>query len=126
MNRGIYTLVGAQFLSAFADNPVLFTVIAMVLREGGRGTWYAPARQSVFLLAFVSPGPWVGSLSDRLPKPRVLILANLAKAAGGLAMLLGVEPLVGCGVIGGGGGVQPGQVRDPAGTDRGRELGEGQ
>ncbi len=100
MNRGIYALVGAQFLSAFADNAILFTVIAIVLKSGDRGAWYVPALQSVFLVAYVTLTPWVADLADRLPKPRVLILANLAKAAGGLLILLGVEPLIGYGVIG--------------------------
>jgi LPLT family lysophospholipid transporter-like MFS transporter len=100
MNRGLAALVGAQFLSAFGDNAVLFTVIAMVLQAGGREAWYVPALQSVFLVSFVVLTPWVGSLADRLPKPRVLVLANLVKALGGFAILLGVEPLLAYGVIG--------------------------
>lgn len=31
MNRGLYALLVAQFLKAFADNAILFTAIAMVL-----------------------------------------------------------------------------------------------
>jgi LPLT family lysophospholipid transporter-like MFS transporter len=100
MNRSLHALVGAQFLSAFADNAILFTVIAIVLHTGDRGAWYVPALQSVFLVAFVALTPWVGTLADRLPKPRVLILANLVKALGGFAILAGVEPLIGYGVIG--------------------------
>jgi LPLT family lysophospholipid transporter-like MFS transporter len=100
MNRSLHALVGAQFLSAFADNAILFTVIAIVLHTGDRGAWYVPALQSVFLVAFVALTPWVGTLADRLPKPRVLILANLVKAMGGFAILAGVEPLIGYGVIG--------------------------
>ncbi|MGZ8218127.1 lysophospholipid transporter LplT [Methylomagnum sp.] len=100
MNRGLFTLVGAQFLSAFGDNAILFTVIAMVLHAGGRGAWYVPALQSVFLVSFVALTPWVGNLADRLPKPRVLVLANLVKALGGFAILLGMEPLIGYGIIG--------------------------
>ena len=98
--KPVYLLVFAQFLSAFADNAVLFTIIAIVLHAGGRGDWYVPALQSVFLLAYVFLTPWVGTLADRLPKPRVLILANLVKAAGAFALFLGVEPLIGYGVIG--------------------------
>jgi LPLT family lysophospholipid transporter-like MFS transporter len=100
MNRSIYALVGAQFLSAFGDNAILFTVIAMVLQDGGRDAWYVPALQSAFLVAFVLLTPWVGTLADRLPKPRVLILANLVKAAGTLAILLGLEPLAGYALVG--------------------------
>ena len=100
MNRGLYTLVGAQFLSAFGDNAILFTVIAMILQSGGRGVWYVPALQSAFLAAYVTLTPWVGALAERHPKPRVLMLANLLKGLGALAIWLGVEPLLGYGVIG--------------------------
>jgi LPLT family lysophospholipid transporter-like MFS transporter len=100
MSRNLYALVGAQFLSAFADNAILFTVIAIVLHAGERGAWYVPALQSVFLVAYVVLTPWVGALADRFPKPRVLIFANLIKAAGGFFVLMGLEPLVGYGVIG--------------------------
>ena len=100
MNRGLCTLIGAQFLSAFADNAILFTVIALTLQEGGRGNWYIPALQSAFIVAFILLMPWVGRLADRQPKPRVLLGANLVKALGALAIAFGVEPLIGYAVIG--------------------------
>lgn len=100
MNRGLMTLVVAQFLSAFGDNAILFTVIAMSLQTGGRGTWYIPALQSAFLVAFVTLTPWVGALADRFPKPRVLLSANLLKIAGAMGILFGVEPLIGYALIG--------------------------
>ena len=78
MNKGLLTLVGAQFLSAFGDNAILFTVIAMSLQAATRGAWYIPALQSAFLVAFVTLTPWVGALADRYPKPSVLLAANLA------------------------------------------------
>lgn len=100
MNKGLLTLVGAQFLSAFGDNAILFTVIAMSLQEGGRGAWYIPALQSAFLVAFVTLTPWVGALADRYPKPRVLLAANLVKVLGALAIFMGVDPLLGYALIG--------------------------
>lgn len=100
MNRGLMTLVVAQFLSAFGDNAILFTVIAMSLQTGGRGAWYVPALQSAFLVAFVTLTPWVGALADRFPKPRVLLSANLLKIVGAVAILFGVEPLIGYALIG--------------------------
>jgi LPLT family lysophospholipid transporter-like MFS transporter len=100
MNRSLYVLVAAQFLSAFGDNAILFTVIAMVLQAGAQKAWYVPALQSVFLIAYVALAPWVGTLADRLPKPRVMVFANLVKALGGLAILLGLEPLIAYGIIG--------------------------
>ena len=44
--RPAYPLLAAQFLSAFADNAILFTVIAMVLSSGSHrnpGGVLAPA-----------------------------------------------------------------------------------
>lgn len=100
MNRGLNTLIGAQFLSAFGDNAILFTVIAMSLEQGGRGNWYIPALQSAFIVAFILLTPWVGRLADRQPKPRVLLVANLIKALGAFAIAFGLEPLVGYAIIG--------------------------
>lgn len=100
MNRGLYALVASQFLSAFADNAILFTVIAIVLQHADTPAWYVPALQSVFLIAYVALTPWVGDIADRFPKPWVLIFANAVKATGGLLILAGVEPLIGYGVVG--------------------------
>ncbi|HAZ42006.1 MAG TPA: lysophospholipid transporter LplT [Methylococcaceae bacterium] len=100
MNRSLQTLIGAQFLSAFGDNAILFTVIALTLREGGRESWYIPALQSAFILAFILLTPWVGRLADRQPKPLVLLGANMIKALGALAIAFGIEPLLGYAVIG--------------------------
>jgi LPLT family lysophospholipid transporter-like MFS transporter len=93
MNRGVYTLLVAQFLTAFADNAILFTAIAMVLRASSTVSWYVPALQSAFLIAFVILAPWVGPFADRRPKAHVLLIGNLLKAAGAGLMLLGTEPI---------------------------------
>lgn len=100
MNRGLYALLGAQFLSAFADNAILFAAIAMVLAAQGAAPWYVPALQSAFLVAFVILAPWVGPLADRRPKAQVLLIGNAAKALGAASMLLDVEPIAAYAVIG--------------------------
>jgi LPLT family lysophospholipid transporter-like MFS transporter len=94
MNRQIYPLLIAQFLSAFADNAILFTIIALVMQSAELAIWYVPALQSVFLIAFVLLAPWVGAFADTHAKPNVLIVANLIKASGAGLLLLNVEPLV--------------------------------
>lgn len=94
MNKQIYPLLIAQFLSAFADNAILFTVIALVMQSTELATWYVPALQSVFLIAFVILAPWVGAFADTHAKPNVLIIANLIKALGAGLLLLNVEPLI--------------------------------
>ena len=102
MNRKIYLLLIAQFLSAFADNAILFTVIAMVMQSTQLAAWYIPALQSVFLVAFVLLAPWVGGFADQHAKARVLLIANLIKAAGAGLLLLKVEPLIAYCVVGAG------------------------
>lgn len=100
MNKHIYRLLIAQFLSAFADNAILFTVIAIVMQSAEQADWYIPALQSVFLIAFVALAPWVGSFADSHPKTRVLIIANLVKATGAGLLLFNVEPLVANCIVG--------------------------
>ncbi|HEY0721323.1 MAG TPA: lysophospholipid transporter LplT [Gammaproteobacteria bacterium] len=100
MKRGIYTLLLAQFLSAFADNAILFTAFAMINQAGGQGEWYKPALQASFLIAFVVLAPWVGRLADRYSKGQVLGWGNGCKLLGTLLLLLGSEPLLAYGVVG--------------------------
>lgn len=94
MNKQIYPLLIAQFLSAFADNAILFTVIALVIQTNQLASWYVPALQSVFLIAFVVLAPWSGSFSDTHAKSRVLIVANLIKTSGAGLLLVNIEPLI--------------------------------
>ncbi|MDO8940260.1 MAG: lysophospholipid transporter LplT [Methylicorpusculum sp.] len=102
MHKQIYPLLIAQFLSAFADNAILFTVIAMAMHSTQLPSWYVPALQSVFIVAFVVLAPWVGNFADTHPKSRVLIIANLIKAAGAGLLLFNFEPLIAYCVIGAG------------------------
>ncbi len=102
MNKQIYPLLVAQFLSAFADNAILFTVIAMVMQSAALETWYVPALQSVFLIAFVVLAPWVGAFADNYPKFKILIIANLIKAAGAVLLVFNVEPLIAYCIVGAG------------------------
>lgn len=100
MNKHIYPLLIAQFLTAFADNAILFTVVAMVMQTANHAEWYVPALQSVFLVAFVTLAPWAGAIADRFPKSRVMIFANLVKASGSGLLLLNIEPLMAYCVVG--------------------------
>src|SRR6187402_1765221 len=104
MSRGVRVLLGAQFLTAFADNALLFTAVAMLI-EAPRGAWYIPALQSCFLVAFVMLAPWVGSLADRRSKPHVLLIGNVLKAAGAGLMFAGVEPMAAYALVGAGAAV---------------------
>jgi LPLT family lysophospholipid transporter-like MFS transporter len=100
MNKQIYPLLIAQFLSAFADNAILFTVIAIVMHGEQAASWYVPALQSSFLVAFVLLAPWAGSFADHYAKSRVLIVANLVKALGATLLFMRVEPLLAYCIVG--------------------------
>ena len=100
MNRDIYRVLSTQFLTAFADNAVLFTAITMVMKQASVGSWYVPALQASFLVAFVLLAPWVGRFADARPKRKVLSSANLIKAMGAGLLLVHVEPLIAYAVIG--------------------------
>ncbi len=99
MTRGVFVLLGAQFLTALADNAILFTAIAMLI-DAPRGAWYVPALQAAFLVAFVLLAPWVGPFADTHAKPRVLLIGNAFKASGAVLMLAGVEPLAAYALVG--------------------------
>lgn len=100
MNRSIYLVLATQFVTALADNAVLFTAITMVMQPLAVRAWYVPALQASFLVAFVLCAPWVGRYADARPKPRVLFGANVVKAAGALLLLMHIEPLMAYAVIG--------------------------
>jgi MFS transporter, LPLT family, lysophospholipid transporter len=104
VSRAVAVLLGAQFLTAFADNAILFTAIAMLI-EAPRGDWYVPALQASFLVSFVALAPWVGPLADRRSKPHVLLMGNVLKAAGAGLMFAGVEPVVAYALVGTGAAV---------------------
>jgi len=100
MNRDLYRVLGTQFLTAFADNAVLFTVITMVMKQSEVQGWYVPALQASFLIAFVLCASWVGRFADARPKARVLFGANTIKAIGAGLLLFNLEPLLAYAVIG--------------------------
>jgi LPLT family lysophospholipid transporter-like MFS transporter len=95
-------LLAAQFLTALADNAILFVAVAMVMQGVLQGDWYVSALQGCFLVAFVALAPWVGVFADTRSKPQVLMLANLLKAVGACMMLFGVHPLFAYAIVGAG------------------------
>jgi len=100
LNRNVYKVLVAQFITAFADNAVLFTVITMVMTTGAMDSWYVPALQASFLVAFVVLAPWVGPFADSRSKPTVLTYANVIKAIGASLLLFEFEPLIAYALIG--------------------------
>jgi LPLT family lysophospholipid transporter-like MFS transporter len=100
VNRAVQALLGAQFLTALADNAVLFTAVAIALQARDTATWYVPALQAGFLVAFVVFAPWVGAYADRRAKASVLLTGNAIKFGGAVAMWLGLEPVLAYAAIG--------------------------
>ncbi|MCA1977927.1 MAG: lysophospholipid transporter LplT [Thiobacillus sp.] len=99
MNRAFYTILLAQFLSALADNALLFAAIGLLVFFAAP-EWHSPLLQTVFVIAYIVLAPLVGPFADALPKGRVMFIANSVKFAGGLAMLLGLGPLWAYAVVG--------------------------
>lgn len=99
MNSGFYIILAAQFLSALADNALLFAAIALLV-EMSAPDWHTPVLQGVFVISYIALAPFVGSFADSLPKGRVMFISNAIKFIGSLAMLLGMPPLYAYAIVG--------------------------
>ncbi|MEW6341157.1 MAG: lysophospholipid transporter LplT [Pseudomonadota bacterium] len=99
MKRGFYTIIAAQFFSSLADNALLIAAIAL-LAEQHAPPWMTPVLKLFFVLSYVALAAFVGAFADAFPKGRVMFGTNLVKAAGCLAMLAGIPPLISYGVVG--------------------------
>lgn len=96
---GLVWVLVAQFLSALADNALLFAAIAM-LQQHMAPDWQIPLLQEAFVLAFIVLAPFVGPFADAWPKGRVMLVANGLKLLGAATMLVGVHPLLAYGLVG--------------------------
>jgi len=97
--RGMLPLLCAQFLSALADNALLFAAIAL-LQAKFAPNWQIPLLQEFFVLSYILLAPFVGPFADSYPKGRVMLIANTIKLIGATAMMLGLNPLVSYGLVG--------------------------
>lgn len=88
----------AQFFSAFGDNALLITAIALVKAQG-RLDWI-PLLQACFVMPFILLAPFVGALADAFPKGRVMLLANGLKLGGAASLAVGLNPLFCYGLAG--------------------------
>ena len=99
MTKGFYTLLVAQFLSALADNALLFTAIAL-LDQMQSPEWHKPLLLQFFVISYIVLAPFVGSFADALPKGRVMFIANAIKFFGSICMIFGMPPLYAYGIVG--------------------------
>jgi LPLT family lysophospholipid transporter-like MFS transporter len=98
LSLGMLSVLVAQFFSALADNAILIAAIAIVKSQGMANL--VPLLQESFVLPFILLAPFVGQIADGFPKGRVMLVANVVKLAGALAMVAGINPLTAYGMIG--------------------------
>jgi MFS family permease len=99
MNAGFYLILAAQFLSALADNALLFAAIAL-LKELSAPDWHTPLLQEFFIISYLLLAPFVGPFADAIPKGKVMLISNTIKFVGCVAMWLGMPPLYAYGIVG--------------------------
>ena len=99
MNRAFYLVLVAQFLSALADNALLFAAIGLLVFFASP-EWFSPLLQTVFVVAYIVLAPLVGPFADAQPKGRVMLVANTVKFVGCLIMLAGLHPLLAYAIVG--------------------------
>ncbi|HQO15886.1 MAG TPA: lysophospholipid transporter LplT [Methylotenera sp.] len=99
MAKGFYTFLIAQFLSAIADNALLFACIAL-LATLNAPEWHVPFLKETFIVSYIILAPFVGSFADALPKGRVMFISNGIKFFGCVLALLGVPPLYAYAIVG--------------------------
>ena len=91
--------MGAQFISALADNALLLVAMALLVEQGQAAFW-VPLLKLMFTLSYVVLGPWVGVCADTWPKQKVMMVANGVKALACMAMLWDVNPLLAFAIVG--------------------------
>ena len=99
LSRGMLAVMLAQFISALADNALLFAAIAL-LKADSAPAWQIPLLQEFFVIAYIVLAPFVGPFADTFPKGRVMLIANCMKFLGAAAMLTGLNPLLAYGMVG--------------------------
>ncbi len=89
----------AQFLSALADNMLLFIILGLI-KQQAVPDWSIPLLQQSFLLAYIVFAPFVGAIADSYPKNKVMLFANSLKFMAVLYVLVGGNAFVAYGLAG--------------------------
>jgi LPLT family lysophospholipid transporter-like MFS transporter len=97
--RGMVAVLISQFLSALADNALLFAALAL-LKIDHYAEWTQPVMQEFFVAAYIVLAPFAGPLADCLPKGRAMLIANGLKFVGALGICLGLNPFFAYGFVG--------------------------
>jgi LPLT family lysophospholipid transporter-like MFS transporter len=99
MNRGFYTIMGAQFFSSLADNALLIAAMAL-LAAMKAPAWMTPMLKWSFIVSYVLLAAFVGAFADSLPKGKVMLISNVIKIVGCLMMFTDIHPLLAYAVVG--------------------------
>ena len=97
--RGMVAVLIAQFVSALADNALLFGALAL-LKSEHYPDWTQPVLQEFFVGAYIILAPFAGPFADSMPKGRVMLIANGLKLAGALGLCVGMNPFLAYGLVG--------------------------
>lgn len=100
-SRSMQAVISSQFLSAFADNALLFATLALLTQQQ-YPDWSQPVLQMVFVAAYIICAPFVGYLADHFSKGRVMLFANIFKLVGAGCICLSVNPFIGYTLVGAG------------------------
>lgn len=98
-STAMVTTLGAQFLSALADNALLFAALAVVRRESFP-VWSGPLLQEFFVATYIVLAPFVGAFADERPKGRVMLFANIVKFLGAFGMCVHLNPFLSYALVG--------------------------
>lgn len=89
----------AQFLSALADNMLLFVILGLI-KQQAVPDWVTPILQQTFLLAYIVLAPFVGAVADGYAKNKVMLFANSLKFLAVVYLLLGGNAFLAYGLVG--------------------------
>jgi MFS family permease len=99
MDRGFFIILGAQFLSALADNALFIAAISL-LKQQHAPEWHLSMLLWCFTLSYVILAPFAGSFADSMHKGRAMMICNGIKLLGCLGMLVGAPPLLAYALVG--------------------------
>lgn len=95
------SLYFTQFLSAFADNAIFFTILALIGNQGIENPEsHMAIVQAAFLISYVVLAPIVGAIADKNAKSSVLLAGNLIKGLGAILLFVGFSPALSYAIVG--------------------------
>ncbi|UXY14982.1 lysophospholipid transporter LplT [Chitiniphilus purpureus] len=99
MDRGFFLILGAQFLSALADNALFIAALAL-LKELRAPEWHLSMLLWSFTVSYVVLAPFAGAFADAWHKGQAMMICNGIKIAGCVAMLIGLPPIFAYALVG--------------------------